>query len=535
MSPADPDRSGTDLACTMTTLPLLAAWLLCGAGQAPAPSALELPVQVTWSEHIAPLVHARCVECHRPGQSAPFSLLDAATAREHAPMMAWVTAERWMPPWRPDPAWGNFAHDPRLTERELALLARWADQGAPLGDPALAPPPPTFPEGWTLGEPDLVLETAEEFVVPADGPDIYRNFVVPLPFDEDRYVTAIELRPSAPSAVHHCLYFLDETGKVRKLDEEDPGPGFARMGFARSRTLGGWAVGARAEHLPFDLARELPKRSDLVLSMHFHPVGRELRERSKVGLWFAKKKPERTLMTFMVPPDWGYRAGIDIPAGEAEFTVRDRFVLPCAVELVDVGGHAHYLGRRMHALATLPDGTTQRLFRIADWDFQWQGTYAYAEPVRLPAATAIDVEVTWDNSAENPANPSDPPVDVRWGLESTDEMGTIYFDAVCVLESDEPLFELLAQAQALRGNRRMLRPVLKQLRGIDANGDGVLAAEELPPRYLGAIDRFDLDGDGMLQLAELERVLEAIVAGKAWDTSRSAAAGGETPRDAASE
>jgi hypothetical protein len=343
-----------------------------------------------------------------------------------------------MPPWKADPGSYHFKDERRLTPQEIDTIGRWVSDGMPRGDLARLPPLPTFPSGWQLGQPDLVLEMPQAFRVPADGPDIYRSMVIPLALPQDKWIRAIELRPSARTVVHHVLFFADASGQARQADAADPEPGFAGMRRAalRNTPLGGWAVGQQPHLYPEGIAIPLPAKSDLVFQYHFHPTGKPEAEKSVVGLYFADRAPDRRLTAIQLPVLFGYFAGIDIPAGERHFTVEDSFVLPVDVEGVAIGAHAHYLGREMTMTAALPDGTKKTLLSIGNWDFAWQDRYLFERFVPLPKGTRLTARVSWDNSADNPRNPSNPPVRVRWGEESADEMGSVTLQVVPRQQSD---------------------------------------------------------------------------------------------------
>ena len=406
----------------------------------------DKPQPPTFNRDVAPIIFAQCAACHRPGEAAPFSLLTYNDVKKRADLVTAVTASRYMPPWHAEPVSIPFHNERRLTDEQIALLQAWVDADMPEGDPADLPPTPEFTPGWHLGQPDLIIEMSDEFEVPADGPDVYHNFAIPLGLAEDKWVRAVEFRPSAPTVVHHSLFFIDPTGEASKQ------PGFARLSFegnARSgrgqgdlgggsngRSLGGWAVGATPMPLPAGLAFRVPAGSDLILSTHFHPSGTAERERSVVGLYFADKKPERNFTGVQLPPVFGALANVDIPAGEKRYTKTDSFVLPVDVEAFGVNSHAHYLGKEMELTATLPDGEVIDLLRINDFDFNWQEQYQYEEFVRLPKGTRLDARVTWDNSTDNPRNPSNPPVRVKWGRESTDEMGSVSLRMMPVNEAE---------------------------------------------------------------------------------------------------
>jgi hypothetical protein len=319
----------------------------------------------------------------------------------------------------------------------------------PQGDPAKMPALPSFPQGWHLGKPDLVVAMPKAFAVPASGPDIYRNFVVPLQLAEDKWVRAVEFRPSARKVVHHCLFVYD-IGEAAKLDGEGGQPGFSGMAGAqniRSGPLGGWAVGASAAFLPEGLSLFLPKGSDLVLQMHFHLTGKAEEEQATVGLYFADKPSEHRVQGIQVPAVFGIGAGLDIPAGQT-FIIKDSFVLPVDTKVYSIRGHAHYICKEMKAVATLPDGSTRPLIWIKDWDFNWQDAYHYRDPLMLPKGTRISAELVYDNSADNVRNPSNPPKRVWWGEQSTEEMGSVILQTVAVNKEDEADLRKAVQEQS---------------------------------------------------------------------------------------
>lgn len=496
-----------------------------GAGAAPA-----APGGVSFTEHVAPIVFQNCTSCHRPGEGTPFSLMNYQNVKKRGHLIQSVTADGFMPPWPPAKGWGHFRDERRLTEEQVDTIDRWVDAGMPEGPKEKLPPLPKFPEGgWQLGKPDLVVTLSEPFDVPADGRDIYRMFVLPLNLPADSWVTAVEIRPTARSVVHHALYFLDSTGAARKLDEADPGPGFGRMGFPRTGTLGGWAVGATPRRLPMGLAYSLPRGSDLVVQVHFHPSGKAEREQTSFGLYFAKQKPKKALLGTQAPLFFGRGTELGtrgIRPGEKDFTIRGDWEVPFDIDLVSIGGHAHYLCTTMKAVAELPDGTERKLFAIDDWDFNWQGRYNYAEPVRLPKGTRIRTTLTYDNSTDNPRNPSNPPVHVRWGEGSTDEMGSIGIAFVAVNDADlasyrgSSIFAGGDQVGGLggrAGRRAAFDPALirQALEARDLDRNGKLEGDEIPDRLRPFADRIDTNGDKALDRDELRKALPMILPGGA--------------------
>jgi hypothetical protein len=415
----------------------------------------------TFTEQIAPIVFNHCASCHRPGEAAPFALMSYQDVRKRGALIAAVTGTRYMPPWHAAPGYGDFIDVHRLTDAQISTIKQWVEGGMPEGDPAKLPALPKFTEGWQLGRPDMVLTMTEPFEVPASGPDIYRNFTIPMNIPETKWVRAIEFRPSARKAVHHSLFFADTTGESRQHDGEGGQPGYNGgldgTRFAKSGRLGGWAVGANPHLLPAGLAYPLPKGSDFVLQIHFHLSGKAEKEQSTIGIYLADKAPERMIAGVQVPAVFGFGMGLDIPAGENAYTMKDSFTLPIDVEGIAVTGHAHYLCKDMQAVATLPDGSRQWLLWIKDWDFSWQDQYQYKSPVPLPKGTRIDVAITYDNSASNPHNPSHPPKEVRWGEQSFDEMGSVTVQVVPARQSEYPILVAELQRKRMEAIRTALR------------------------------------------------------------------------------
>jgi mono/diheme cytochrome c family protein len=407
----------------------------------------------TFAEHIAPILYANCVGCHRPGEAAPFSLVTYDEVVKRAKLVTEVTSSKYMPPWQAVHGYGDFVGARGLSDAQIQTIGDWVKGGMPRGDSRRIPKLPQFAEGWQLGVPDVILEMPASYEVPADGPDIYRNFVLPTGLSEDKWIRAVEFRPGARKAVHHALFQFVRGGTLSKDDGKDGQPGFRGLtpvaffpGLAPSGDLGGWTVGATPQFLPAGLARLMPKGSDLVLQIHFHPTGKVERERSTVGLYFADKPSERRIMTPAVPGLFGLLARIDIPPGEKDYTIKGVYNVAVDMRAISVDAHAHYLGKEIKATATMPDGSTKPLLWIKDWDFNWQDRYTYREPVVLPKGTRIDVTISYDNSADNPQNPHDPPRRVMWGVQSTQEMGVVRFEMIAERQEDEAVLQQLGAA-----------------------------------------------------------------------------------------
>ena len=382
-----------------------------------------------YARHVAPILARHCVPCHRAGQVAPFPLDTYASARMHARTIAAVTASRYMPPWKASHLTGaELAGARRLTALQIATLKAWALTGTLEGTHVPLVKTPEASQEWALGPPDLVLEMAGPFAVSAVGQDVYQCFVIPTSLPASRWVRAFEFAPGSRRAVHHALFFLDSTGRARERDAAEPGPGyrcFGLPGFLPTASLGGWSPGNGAYEMPAGTALPLRKSTDLVLQVHYHVTGAPAFDRSRLALYFSPTPPTKSLFDVALAS-----RQIDIAPGDRAYRVRDAITLPVAVDLMGIIPHAHYLARQMRAWAILPTGRRQNLFEVLDWDFNWQQNYRYLRPIRLPADTRLEMEFIYDNSSQNPRNPSRPPQRVGWGPETTDEMAGLHFQVI---------------------------------------------------------------------------------------------------------
>ncbi len=432
---------------------------MLGAALAPRPvaQALAPPAAPTFARDVAPILYQNCVSCHRTGQVAPFSLETYADASPRARQIADVTQSRYMPPWKAAAGYGDFHGTRRLSAAQIATLKGWAAHNAPLGNTADLPPAPRFASDWQIGTPDLIVKMPQAFIVPAEGPDVNRCFVVALPSEVRRYVTAVEFRPSNHRVVHHAILYLDRSGVARKKEAASGGvgyPSFGGPGFLPSGILGAWVPGTVAEPLPDGIARVLPKNSDLVIQTHFHPTGKVETEQSEVAIHFAKAPPKQVVAGIIQAT-----LALDIPAGDAHYAARDSFTVPIDCEAISIQPHAHLLCKDMRVTAVLPDGKRKPMIWIKDWDFNWQGAYQYAKPVHLPKGTRLDMTYIYDNSAANFRNPNTPPRRVTFGEQTVDEMALNGIEVVADNEADLPILRqavtthLVAQAMLARAAR----------------------------------------------------------------------------------
>ncbi len=358
----------------------------------------------TFARDVLPILQRKCQACHRPGQIGPFPLVAYEDAARRAGTIREVVVQRRMPPWHADPRHGKFLNDRSLSAEEVRTIAGWAAAGAPEGDPKDAPPPIAWPEGWEIGTPDAVISMPKEVDVPATGVMPYLNFTVPTGFAEDRWVTKAEVRPSDPRVVHHVLVYVKLPGKeIYQMD-------------GSTSAFAGWVPGDMPFEHPPGMAVRIPKDAQLQFEVHYTPNGTATKDRTSLGLVFAKEPPERESRMNIFA-----KLGIRIPAGSPHH--REESVLPFRqdVRILSLLPHMHVRGKSWRYEAVFPDGRTETLLNVPRWDFNWQSVYRFDPPVALPQGSKIRAVAHWDNSDNNPANP-DPTKDVRWGLQTWEEM-----------------------------------------------------------------------------------------------------------------
>lgn len=390
----------------------------CRQNPVPAPAAPP-----TFDKDIAPIVFANCAPCHRPGQAVPFTLLSYADVVKHADNVVRQTSKHHMPPWLPDHGDFPIIGERRLTPDQIDLIRRWVDDGLKEGNAADLPKRPEWPEGWQLGKPDLVVTPSKPFIVMPGTQDVYRNLIVHTSLKTMAYVRAVEFSTNG-APIHHAVIRVDRSGASRARDGEDGKPGFDGMAWQNVQDPDGqfigWAPGRGPIESPPGMQWRLDPGADLVVELHVLGVKKPLTIQPTIALYLTPTPPTlspvRVTMTAKT---------IDIPAGKPDYTITDSYELPVPVDLLSVYTHAHYLGKDMLVTATAPDGSTKTLLHIPQWSFHWQQDYRYVTPIPLPAGTRIAMKYTYDNSDANEDNPHNPPVRVRLGPNSTDEMAEL--------------------------------------------------------------------------------------------------------------
>jgi len=374
-----------------------------------APRQPELP-GVTFTKDVLPILQHKCQACHRAGQTAPFELASYDDAVRWSEMIEEVVSQGRMPPWHADERFGTFRNSRRLTGDETDTLLTWVQGDQPRGDDADAPQPIQWPSDWTYGEPDAVIELPEEQVVPAAGQQIIRQIEVPEEITakllaEDRWLARAEVKPGAPAVVHHILVHFVLPGDLPPPRGRNPNPAAVA-----------WTPGEPAYDFPPGSALRIPAGSRVVFEMHYTPNGKEARDRSKLGLTFARTAPQRELV--MKSPA---RASLVVPAHAPHHTETIHWTIDRATRLLGLMGHMHLRGKSYQVLAQYPDRRREVLLSVPRYDFNWQTFYWFEEPRVLPAGTQLEFVSHWDNSRNNAANPN-PDVDVQAGWTSENEM-----------------------------------------------------------------------------------------------------------------
>ena len=387
---------------------------------------------VTYNDQVAPILHERCETCHQPGQVGPFAMLDYGDAKRWATSIGEVVDDRRMPPWHADPRFGEFRNDRHLSPLEHATLIAWVDQGAPEGDrPAPADEGQAetadtdasrTPEGWSIGTPDVVFEIPEPYKVQADGALPYQHFRVKTNFTEDKWVSGIQTKPTARAAVHHIIVYLRDPNNANGN----------RGGFEGGMEhLAGYAPGDIPSEFPPGAAKKIPAGAELVFQIHYTPIGKEVVDRTAVGMVFADEPPTARVRTLPIA-NMRFR----IPPGAPDREVVSRTTIQTeGVELIGLFPHMHLRGKDFKFTAVDPDGTEEVLLSVPQYDFAWQSYYWLAEPKPLPPGTKLECVAHFDNSAANPAlTEADTKEEVRWGEQTWDEMMIGYIDITTPIE-----------------------------------------------------------------------------------------------------
>ena len=408
---------------------LLAEALCCAAlGHSQEPNN-PLP---TFTKDVAPILQKHCQSCHRPGEAAPFSMLTYEDTRPWVGMIRMVVSQKIMPPWYADPRYGHFANERTLSAEEIRTIVAWVNGGAQKGAPEDMPTAKNdFIEGWEIPQPDIVLQLPKPFEVPATGVIDYQYVIVPTGFKEDKWVQALEVRPTDRAVVHHIIAYLREPGSNFYKDQK-PGVFFIAppakvdektdTSALPSDFLVGYAPGQPAEILRPGEGKLIKAGSDIVFEVHYTPYGRPTKDQTRLGLVFSMTPPSERVLTLSAS-----NGTFKIPPGDPDYKVDASFELQKDVKLVALHPHMHARGKSFEFRLRFPDGKTETILRVPSYNWHWQLWYNLAEPIDLPRGTKIECTAHFDNSPNNPENP-DPTKVVTWGQQSWDEMMVGFFN-----------------------------------------------------------------------------------------------------------
>ena len=420
---------------------------LCSQGQ-----------EINFSEHIAPIIYNNCTSCHRPGEVAPIPFTNYQQVSSWATTIKHVTQSKYMPPWPPDRNFSHFVGERVLTEEEINIIADWADAGAPQGDPKKEPAIPQFSSGSQIGIPDLVLKMAESYHVEGNNQDDYRVFVIPTGFTEDKEIASIEFRPDNNRAVHHVLFAYDDTGTAARLDANSPNvygyESFGDFGIDEATYLA-WTYtpGNAPVIFPRGIGQTIPAGADLLIQVHYAPLPTDEVDQSSINIFFkneedpiAREVSLGEVYPLLIP---GGFQNFVIPANEKatfvangvieedDWTFTDFATFEDDISLISVLPHSHFLGESYKIFAITPQGDTLNIIQIKDWDFNWQGAYTLDRMLKIPAGSRLVTIASYDNTIDNPNNPSNPPINVRWGEGTEDEMLVVFLYYVSYQPGDE--------------------------------------------------------------------------------------------------
>lgn len=396
---------------------------------------------INWATDVAPILYDHCVQCHRDGGLGGFSLIGYDNALSYSASIQDATAAKRMPPWKADPNYRHYAHENRLTDSEIQVIQSWVQSGMAIGDLSQAPPMPVFTEGSNVGVPDHVLLTPLYTVTATE--DEYRCFVIPSGLTQDAFLRGLEAIPGNHMAVHHILIYQDITGGAKALDDSTPEPGYVSFGgpgVSGANLVGAWVPGGPTPLTPPNMGVKLKANADLVVQMHYPKGVTGLTDQTTLNFFFTPTTQgirEISLAPVLNHTPFSLENGpLNIPANTVK-TYHAKYKIPAAASVLSVAPHMHLIGRSMIAFAVTPQNDTIRLINIPAWDFHWQGAYFFQKVQKIPAQSMLHAYATYDNTTNNPFQPSDPPQLVTQGEATTDEMMLVYFAYMGYKPNDE--------------------------------------------------------------------------------------------------
>jgi hypothetical protein len=419
----------------------------------------------TFSEQVAPIMYAKCDYCHNPGGIAPFSLVTYQDAYAQRFSIAGEIGDRIMPPWPPDPKYSHFLFERTLTPQELKTITDWATGDAPEGDKSKLPPLPGFAPKSPLHNVELNVRIPK-YTVNSDE-DVYRCFAIPANDSVQHFISGMEITPGNSKCVHHVLVFYDTTGECQKLDDQDPAPGyngFGGVGSNSAQLIGAWVPGSSPIIYPKGMGSRLAKNAVIVLQVHYAGGNRGESDSTTLSIQYSREPNMREV--FLAPVLNHFTTMVNgplyIPANTVK-TFTERYRVPVDVSVLSVAPHMHLIGHSIKVYAVEPAKDTIPLVKIDNWDFHWQGYYAYPKLLHIKTGTTLYANATYDNTANNIDNPNNPPKDVSVGEKTTDEMMLVYFAYMYYRPGDENIVLDTSQTQtgikeSVSGSQVMIFP-----------------------------------------------------------------------------
>lgn len=393
--------------------------------------------QVNWSNDVAGIIYGKCSNCHNTNGIAPFSLMSYFDAVDNSQDIENAVQSRHMPPWPPDPTYSRLAHERVLSQQEIDAVINWINSGMQRGDSTLEPAPPVFSSAEEITNPDLTL-TAPSFTVNTTS-DLYRCFVIPTGMNSVKYLTGMETVPGNRNIVHHVLIYADSTNVPVQLDAADPDPGYTSFGGTgsnASQLIGVWVPGQTATFTPAGMGIRLPANSNIILQIHYPGGISNQTDETKINLLYTST-PLRNVSIDAPLHHFDLDQGfLRIPANTTR-TFTSNYTVPIDLSFMAVGPHMHLIGRSIRSWAVTPTNDTIPFIDIPAWDFHWQGMYFFPRVLRIPAGTTLYSSAFYDNTLNNPHNPSNPPVTVNLGEGTNDEMMLVYFQYTYYFPGDE--------------------------------------------------------------------------------------------------
>jgi hypothetical protein len=395
-------------------------------------TALAAPAAVTFHQDVEPILQKNCQECHRPGEIAPMSLLTYQQVRPYAKAIKADVLQHKMPPWPADPHYAKFSNDRSLTPAEIEILSKWVDTGAKEGNKSDAPAPRHFIEGWNIAKPDVVIQMPAPFEVPAKGEVEYTYFIVPSGLTEDKWIQAVEVRPSDRTVVHHAVIYLREPGSKWMADAKpgvpyvpqnlNAGSRFANVLGAQNDVLTVYTPGMVPDEYKPGQAKQIKAGTDFVIQMHYTSSGKATRDQTSIGLIYAPGEPKERIITTAAVNN-----RFTIPAGDGNFRAEATVPVVNPMTMLSVFPHMHLRGKAFQYDLIYPNGETKTIMRVDHWSLNWQLSYKLAEPIELKPGMKVKATAWWDNSPNNPSNP-DASKEVKWGDQSWEEMLVGFYD-----------------------------------------------------------------------------------------------------------